>query len=166
MQKWERTQKGFRFGNHFPLFCVVVYWGLLWHFRRAHSDIVASHPFYFYICLPLLSSKFFYSRISGTFLFHYLFRRLYWGLLWHFRRAHTSITSIFVFTFVVIFFLEYDVSFTCFSLRCDCAFIFSQNGHFGQCVWDGEWEELAWFTKLLVWDGDSRSCLWIQCVTF
>ena len=32
IQSWERTQKGFRFGNHFPLFCVVVYWGLLWHF--------------------------------------------------------------------------------------------------------------------------------------
>ena len=44
MQRWERIQKGFRFGNHFPFFfCVVVYWGLLWHFRRAHTI----HPFYF-----------------------------------------------------------------------------------------------------------------------
>ena len=41
------------------------------------------------------------------------------------------------------FFLEYDVSFTCFSVRFDCAFIFFFNGHFGQCVWDGEWEGVS-----------------------
>ena len=42
MQRWERTQKGFRFGNHFPLFCVVAYWSLLWHFRRAHKSITSN----------------------------------------------------------------------------------------------------------------------------
>ena len=25
----------------------------------------------------------------------------------------------------------------CFSVGFDCAFIYFQNGHFGECVWDG-----------------------------
>ena len=47
MQRWERTQKGFRFGNHFPLVCIGF---ALWYIEVCY-DILDGHIQATYPCL-------------------------------------------------------------------------------------------------------------------